>query len=586
MEVFKGIPVSPGVAIGRAFVLDDERRRIPRRAIARGRVAREHERLNEALQESIQELEHLHDRAAQELGREPAKVFAFHIGMLQDRSVIDPIHKRIDDECVSAEYALSEEFQRLARAFSGMQDTTFRTKVDDVWDLDRRVLRHLIGEHMTELASLHHEAVVISRDLTPSQTAGFDRSRVIALATDAGGQTSHTAIVARAIGIPAVVGLENIAPYATDGAAVIVDGDRGVVILNPDDKTLEQHEVYIERMRSFRVSLANLADLPSVTKDGEHITLLGNIEFPDEINLLLDHGGEGVGLFRTEFLYLTRPIEPTEDEQYEAYVDCLNRLDGRPLTVRTFDLGADKQTQSREEIPERNPALGLRSIRYCLQHLPMFRRQLRAVLRASAHGSLKVMFPLVTNPLELRQARMVLHDVMEDLDEEGIPFDRDLPIGIMVETPAAALMATVFAREVDFLSIGTNDLVQYTLAVDRTNERVASLYSAAHPAVQRLIKEVVRTARRHKVAASICGEAAGEIEFTMLLIGLGLRSLSVTPSVIPSVKRIIRSVDIPQCERLARRVGSLDSERQVSALLRDQARAILPEAFDGRAVEE
>ncbi len=585
MEVFKGIPVSAGVVIGSVFVLDDARRRIPRRTIRADQVAREHQRLEEALLASITELEDIRDRAESELGTEAAKIFAFHLGVLRDPSLTKPIHERIEDELVTAEHAVSVEFSRVAQMFAGMTDASFQTKVDDVWDLDRRVLKHLIGEHMTELSKLDQRAIVVARDLTPSQAASFERDKVIGFATDAGGKTSHTAIVARALGIPAVVGLETLTERAPDSAEVIIDGDRGVVILNPDEETLEQHRTYIERMRQFRITLSEQATLPSVTKDGVEISLLGNIEFPEEAESVVENGGDGVGLFRTEFMYLTNPHEPTEDEQFEAYKTCLRLMDGKPLVVRTFDLGSDKQTQERSEIPERNPALGCRSIRYCLQNLPMFKRQLSAVLRASALGKVKVMFPLVTNPLELRQAKMVLEDVAEDLEEEGVEFDREVEVGIMVETPAAAVMASTFAREVQFFSIGTNDLVQYALAVDRTNERVANLYSAAHPAVHRLIKDVVRAGRRHNVPVSVCGEIAAEVEFTMLLLGLGLRSLSVTPSAIPAIKRVVRSVDIPQCERLARKVGSFDSERQVAALLRDETRTVIPEAFDGRSVD-
>lgn len=584
MDVLKGIPVSPGVAIGKVFALDDERRRIPRRVVAPERTAREIDRLDEAVQKSIGELRALRAKAEKSLGPEAAKVFAFHMGMLEDPSLVGPIRARIRDEMVTAEYAVSEEFKRLAQMFLGMGDASFQTKVDDVWDLDRRVLRNLIGEHMQELRGLHQQAVVVAKELTPSQTAGFERDKVIGFATDAGGRTSHTAIVARALGIPAVVGLERLTAGASDGADVIVDGDRGVVILNPDPETLADYGKYAARMGEFRRSLSEMGQLSSVTRDGVEIELLGNIEFPEEIPQLVGHGGRGVGLFRTEFLYLNQSAEPTEEEQFKVYEQCIKLLEGRPLTVRTFDLGGDKRRDGDGDAEE-NPALGCRSIRYCLQNLPMFRRQLRAVLRASAVGHVRVMFPLITSPMELRQAKMILHDAMEDLAEEGIPFDRKMPVGMMVETPAAALMAAVFAREVDFFSIGTNDLVQYTLAVDRNNERVASLYSAAHPAVHRLVKEVVRTARRHRVKVSVCGEAAGEPEMTMLLLGLGLRSLSVTPSAIPTIKRVIRSVDVEQCERLARRVGSFDSERQVSAFLRDQARTIIPEAFDGRTVE-
>lgn len=585
MEIYKGIPVSSGVVTGKVFVLDDERLRIPRRLVPADQTAREHQRLDDALQASIHELRELRDRSEQDLGSEAADIFAFHLGMLSDPMVTKPIHERIDRERVTAEYAVSAEFHSLADRFSKMEDSAFQTKVNDVWDVDRRVLRRLIGEHQSRLASLDHEAVIVARELTPSQTASLDRDKVVALVTDAGGKTSHTAIVAQALRIPAVVGLEQLAETAVDGQTVIVDGDRGVAILEPDEETLEEHRRYVERRRRFRLSLSELSQEPSVTTDGTQIHLLGNVEFPQEIETVLENGGEGVGLFRTEFLFLTNPSEPSEEEQHKVYRRCVELLQGKPLTIRTMDLGADKHSQMQSPVPERNPALGLRSIRYCLEHLPVFKRQLRAILRASALGPVKIMFPLVTSTHELRQAKMVLHDVMEDLEDEGVAFDADIDVGIMVETPSSAIIAAAFAREVDFFSIGTNDLVQYTLAVDRTNERVASLYSVAHPAVQRLIKDVVRAGRRRSVPVSVCGEVAGDVEFTMLLIGLGLRTLSMTPSLIPHVKRVVRSVDLEQCERLARKVGSFDSERQVAAQLRELTRTIIPEAFDGRSVE-
>ena len=584
MDLFKGIPVAPGVVVGTVFVLDDERVRIPRRRIREDDVPEELNRFEQALQDSLKELNTVRIRTEDELGGEAATIFAFHLGMLSDQTVTEPIRERIRTDHVTAEYAVYDAFEKLAERFARMSDTTFQTKINDVWDLDRRLLRHLIGEHRSRLDQLDHEAIIVAPDLTPSQTAGFDRDRVVAFVTDAGGKTSHTAILARALDIPAVVGVEMLVQKASDGQRIIVDGDRGIVILNPDDETIEEYGQRIEELDKLRVSLGELADKPSVTKDGVAIELHGNIEFPIEVDTVLTHGGSGIGLFRTEFLFLNSVVEPTEEEQFEVYRECVERLQGRPLVVRTMDLGSDK-AHDRWSYPERNPALGCRSIRYCLQNLPTFRRQLRAVVRASALGPVKVMFPLITAIHELRQARMLLRDVMEDLAEEGVPFDRDMEVGIMIEAPSAAIVASIFAREVDFFSIGTNDLVQYTLAVDRTNERVASLYTAGHPAIHRLIKDVVRAARRHKVPVSICGEAAGDIEYTVLLIGLGLRSLSMTPSLIPHVKQIVRSVDIGQCERVARKVGSFDSERQVAAYLRDVTRTIIPEAFDGRSVE-
>jgi phosphoenolpyruvate-protein phosphotransferase (PTS system enzyme I) len=339
----------------------------------------------------------------------------------------------------------------------------------------------------------------------------------------------------------------------------------------------------MEARRSIEISLSEISLLPSVTTDGTKIELLGNIEAPSEIPGILKAGGDGVGLYRTEFLFLTGNSEPTEADHFAAYKDAITLLGGKPLTIRTVDLGADKYTQEQQENPERNPFLGLRSIRYCLQSLPMFKRQLRAILRASALGPVKVMFPLITTISELRQGKYLLNDVMEDLAEEGVAFDASIPVGMMVEVPSAAVLAPVFARESAFFSIGTNDLVQYTLAVDRTNERVAGLYNPFHPAVIHLVRDVIRAGRHVDIPVSCCGETAGDPEYALLLIGLGLRTLSVTSSSIPALKRVIRGVSVQSCEKVAKKAASLDSEASVGAYVRDQARRLLPEAFDGRS---
>ncbi len=586
MQTVKGIPVSPGVVIGRVFVLDEQRRRIVRRAVAPGQVEHEQKRLEDALKASLDELAAVREGAEREMGAETARIFEFHMGMLGDKSLIGPMRLAITDQRLTAEAAAQGTFAEWARRFRRMKDSAFTTKANDLEDLSHRVLRHLIGEHRSRLKDLDHEAVVIAADLTPSQTAGFDRSKVVAFATEYGGRTSHTSIVARALGIPAVVGCADLSDLVTDGMALIVDADRGLVILDPDEPTIEDYRRRLEQRRVYHLSLDDAANLPGVTRDGARVHILGNIEFPEEIGSVLGHGGEGVGLYRTEFLYLTRDTEPTEEDHYAAYKACVEALKGKTLIIRTVDLGADKYTQERAEQPERNPFLGLRSIRYCLQNQGMFRTQLRALLRASALGPMRIMFPLVTNIAELRQAKWHLREVMEDLDDEGQKYDKRLRTGMMVEVPSAALTADAFAREVDFFSIGTNDLVQYTLAVDRTNERVASLFSPAHPAVIRLIKEVIRVARRRDVPVSCCGESAGELDYAVLLIGLGLRTLSVNAASIPPLKRLVRSVTIRECERIAREAMSFDSDVAVASFLRDRTRKIIPEAFDDRSVEE
>ncbi|MFG0330795.1 MAG: phosphoenolpyruvate--protein phosphotransferase [Phycisphaerales bacterium] len=585
MEILKGIGVSPGVVIGPAFVLDEQLRHVPRRSVPESDVQHQLERLEDAVEQSVDELDQLREQIAQEFDADAAKILEFHITLLRDPHFLDPIREIIRSEQVTSEYAVSTEIGKIAGKFLAMDSEAMKSKVSDLYDLDRRLLRHLIGETLDRLAHLQGDAIVIAHDLTPSQTANLDTDHVRAFATDAGGRTSHTAIMARALGIPAVVGVARAVQDVIDGDRLIVDGDRGVLIIDPDEETLDEYRQRIRERQAYELTLTELADLPPVTLDGVHIKLCGNIEFPYEIEVVRENGGEGVGLYRTEFLYLASDHEPSEEDHYEAYSRAVKLCDGQMLTIRTLDLGSDKYTQSRAVIPERNPALGCRSIRYCLQHLPMFKRQLRAILRASAEGPLRIMFPLVTNPMELRQARMVLNDVMEDLEDESIAFDPSVQVGIMIEAPSAALMGPVFAREVDFFSIGTNDLIQYTLAVDRTNERVANLYSGAHPAVLRLITEVVKAGRREGIDISLCGEMAGEVEYAMLLVGMGLRSLSLVPTAIPDIKRVVRSIDTKQCEQLVRKVESFDSERRILQFLREETRKILPEGFDGRSVD-
>ncbi|MFM1804792.1 MAG: phosphoenolpyruvate--protein phosphotransferase [Planctomycetota bacterium] len=585
MQTVKGIPVSSGIVIGRVFVLGEAETHVPQRSIEANKVDAELARLDDALREAIADLTVLRDRTEQQLGAEAAKIFGFHLGLAQDPALLGPMRERIRNDLVNAELAVADGFRAVTEQFKAIGNEVFRQKANDVLDLERRVLGKLMGENESRLSKLDESVIVVAHELTPSQTAGMDRSKVLGIATDLGGRTSHTSIVARAVEIPCVVGCQRIMERAEDGDLVIVDGDTGVVVIRPDERTLQEYRTQQDRFSTYRRLLRETAPLEAITKCGTRIQLLGNIEFPHEVESVLANGGDGVGLYRTEFLYLTNDHEPSEEEQFQAYRRTLELLAGRPCTIRTLDLGADKYTQQRAHEPERNPFLGLRSIRYCLQNRELFKTQLRAILRASSHGPLKVMFPLVSTLMELRQAKMILNDVCEELDEEGIPFDRSIQTGIMIEVPSAALLARAFADECAFFSIGTNDLIQYTLAVDRGNERVANLYTGASPAVLYLVKQVIRSGRRAGIDVSLCGEIAGEAIYTMLLIGLGLRTLSLVPSQIPLIKRVIRSVDIEHCEQLARKVGSFDSERQVLNTLRDELRKIDPDSFGGWIAE-
>ena len=581
MKTIKGIAVAPGIAIARAFVLEQFRQRVPHHRVALEERSGELERFEQALQAATDDLAADRDRAASDLGQEASKIFEFHLGLLKDPTLLGPIREKIGEKGTNADFAVASSFSRIIDQFNAMGSQVFRDKSRDILDLERRVLDHLMGRSQERLSRLNEPVVLIAHELTPTQAASMAIDHVVGIATDAGGRTDHTSIIAAAIGVPVVVGCHAITEQVNDGDLLILDGRGGQIVINPDEETVSSYMEARDRMVRFENVTAEQAAADAVTLDGTKITLLGNIEFPREIEQLKKYGGEGVGLYRTEFIYLTSDSEPTEDELYEQYRTAIEMLEGRPLTIRTLDLGADKYTQQQALEPERNPFLGLRSIRHSLQHLPMFRRQLRAIMRASLDGPLRVMFPLITTVTELKQARMVLNDVVDDLRQEGVEIPGNIPIGMMIEVPSAALMASTFAKEVDFFSIGTNDLIQYTVAVDRSNERVANLYSASNPAVIRLVKNVIRAAKRRGVDTSLCGEIAGDITYTMLLIGLGLRSLSLVPSQIPRVKQLIRRVKLEECERLARRVGTFESQRRILRVLRHETARVLPEADGG-----
>jgi len=581
MEIKKGIGVSPGVVIGTAVVLDAEDLVVPRRQVEAGETGGEAERLGRAIAESMVELTDLRNAVEASHGKEIAKIFDFHMQILKDKSVLKEILGEINKNRSSAEYALSTVTRRSAQRFGQMKDKYFAERVKDIYDIEKRVLRHLLGEKREDLSHLTRDVVVIAHDMLPSQTAALDKLHVKGFATDVGGRTSHTAIVARAMGIPAVVGLGDITTEISGGDNVIIDGNRGVVIINPDEEQLAEHRELERKQVKFEAELNTLATLPARTLDGHDVSLWANIEFPVDIDGALMRGAGGIGLYRTEFLYLATADdhEVTEEEHYEAYADSLRRLGGKPLVIRTLDLGADKQTQAKQASPERNPFLGDRSIRMCLHDIPMFKRQLRAIMRSTVLGDVRIMFPMISTLMELRQARMVLNDVMEELEDDNIPFRRDIPIGIMIEVPAAAYMANHFAKEVNFFSIGTNDLVQYMLAVDRTNERVAGLFCPAHPAVLGLVRDVIRAGARNSIGVSVCGEMAGDPLYTLLLLGLGLNTFSMNGPDIPEVKKIIRSTTLENARQVARKVMSFDSERQVMHFLREETRKFIPEAF-------
>ncbi|MCX7425158.1 MAG: phosphoenolpyruvate--protein phosphotransferase [Planctomycetia bacterium] len=577
MQKLQGIAVSPGVAIGEALVMDNEGFRIPRRFVARDAVESELERLDNAVRAAGEEIAHNRDAVAEELGHKYGAIFEAHYQMLGDTQLRRELDDMIRQRHYSPEYAVSRTLRRYGQVFQNLENRYLAERANDIFDIEKRLLRHLLGRRREGLSHLTSPVLVLAHNLTPSETANLDREFVQGFVTEVGGLGSHTAIVAEALEIPAVVGTGPFLSDVSGGDLAIIDGDQGLVILHPDEETIARYRHEKEELRTLAVQLESLRDLPAETADGVGIKLFGNIEFPYEVDHCVKRGADGIGLYRTEFLYLGAENEPDEEVHYEAYCRVVKTMGQRSVTIRTFDLGADKIAHWPSPEEERNPFLGLRSIRLALRNLPMFRTQLRAILRSSVFGRVQVMFPLVTTVLELRQAKMVLADVMEDLDERGVAFDRDMPIGMMVEVPAAVMMIDHFVDEVDFLSIGTNDLIQYTLAVDRSNADVVGLYNASDPAVLKLISMAIEAGRKKSIPVNLCGQMSGSAIYTMLLLGLGLRQFSVTPGAIPEIKKICRSVAIADCEEVARRSLTMENARDIKSYLREELRRRVPE---------
>ena len=577
MERLQGIAVSPGIAIGEALVLDHEGFRIPRRFLPRDAVEEELERLDQAFAAAVAEVEHNRQQVADQLGDEYAAIFSAHLQMLRDPRLHEEIEEMIRARHYSPEYAVSRALRRYAKVFQSLEGQYMAERANDIFDIEKRILRNLLGRSREELAQVTSPVLVLAHNLTPSETANLDPRFSLGMVTEIGGPGSHTAIVAEGLGIPAVVG---VGPFLTDvsgGDTVIIDGDQGQIILHPDEETLARYRHEVEEQRTLATKLESLRELPAKTLDGQHIQLLGNIEFPYEVKQCEERGAAGIGLYRTEFLYLGRDDDPSEETHFESYAAVVQAMQNKPVVMRTLDLGADKMRSLPDPEDERNPFLGLRSIRLALRNRDLFRNQLRAILRATALGEIRIMFPLISTILEYRQARMVLADAMEDLEEAGIPFDRDVKVGMMVEVPSVVMMMDRFVEEVDFFSIGTNDLIQYCLAVDRSNKDVANLYTASDPAVIRMIEMAVKTANSHDVPISMCGQMCGDPTYTMLLLGLGLRTLSVTPAAVPEIKQVCRNVTIEKCEEVANRVLSLESARDIKTYLKEELSKVFPE---------
>lgn len=577
MLELQGIAVSPGVAIGRALVFDREGYRITRCLVAVGEDEREWQRLLEAVRNANEKLDSTRQSTADKLGQRFGEIFSAQQQILGDPHLQSELENLIRKKTYSAEYAVSEVFTRYAAAFRKSSSTFLAERAADIRDVERLLLEALTGQPMATLRELPHQAIIVSHDLSPGETASFDTGKVLGICTEAGGTGGHTAIVARGMEIPAVVGVGNFLHNIRSGDEVIVDGHLGRIIVSPDDATRDR---YLQR-RIFRESIATqlqeLRDLPACTSDGVRIELMANVEFPHETASCIARGADGVGLYRTEFLYLGHDSEPTEEEHYQAYASVVRDMQNRPVVIRTLDLGADKMGMTLPAEPENNPFLGLRSIRLSLRNPALFRVQVRALLRAACLGDVRVMFPMITTLDELRSARFLLRSVSEDLASEGQIVPSAVQVGMMVEVPAAVLMLDRFIDEIDFVSIGTNDLTQYTLAVDRSNDAVADLYQACDPAVLRLIQRTLQIVSEKKKSTSVCGEMSNNPAYALLLAGMGIRTLSLAPAAIPIIKKAIRSVTIGQCEAMAWRALRLSTAREVDAFLMNQLAGLVPE---------
>lgn len=562
---YKGIGASPGVALGKALVVEHSELVIEKKSI--DNVEAEIAKLENAVAVSKEELVKVKEKASEELGAEEAEIFEAHLLVLEDPELIGSAIDKIKTENVNAEYALNEIKEMFVSMFESMDNEYMKERAADIKDVTNRILRHILGIKVVDLSALSEEVVLIAHDLTPSDTATMNKKMVLGFLTDIGGRTSHTAIMSRTLEIAAIVGLNDITSKVKDGDFVVFNGDTGEVIVNPDKETINKYTELKAKYEDERKALQLLKGKPSVTLDGKHVELAGNIGTPNDIEGLIKNDAEGVGLYRTEFLYMDRDSFPTEEVQYEAYKAVLEGMDGKPIVIRTLDIGGDKELSYLNMEPEMNPFLGYRAIRLCLDRKDIFKTQLRALYRASVHGRLRIMFPMISSLEELLQAKEVVKEVLAELDSEGVAYAKDVEIGMMIEVPSAAVISDVLAKHVDFFSIGTNDLIQYTCAVDRMNQKISYLYNQFNPAVLRLIKTVIDNAHKEGKWAGMCGESAGDQKMIPILLGMGLDEFSMSPISILPARKLITSVKESDMKKLADEVLNMGTAEEIKSYI-------------------
>lgn len=579
MIKIRGIGVSGGVGIGKALILRKDELSVPKRKISHDEISREIYRLEEALMATRKEVSDLQKKISREIGFDHGRIFEAHYLVLEDRVLIEDVIKQIKIKKVNVEYAFSESIKKYVDTLLKLNDEYLRERVIDIEDIARRVLRAMLKETTLSLTDLKEKVVVVSHDLGPSQTASLPKENVLGFVTDVGGRTSHTAIIAKSLRIPAVVGLETATDNIRSGDRIIVDGSSGIVIARPTDKVLKEYRkksnLYTKEVKAIHIPRS----VKVCTKDGKAIVVSGNIELPEEIPLIKKYGAEGIGLYRTEYIFLGRRDLPSEEEQYKAYSKVAKEVLPHSVIFRTIDIGGDKFLSQPEVPHEMSPFLGWRAIRFCLARPEVFRIQLKAILRASTASNVKVMFPMISGIEELKQAKALLDKCKKELRKEGKKFDDNISVGAMIEVPSAALTADVLAKECDFFSIGTNDLIQYSLAVDRTNEKVAYLYEPGHPAVIRLIKRIIDAAHQNDIWVGMCGEMSGEPIFSFLLLGMGLDRLSMSIPQVPKIKELISNISLKDAKSALQEALKLSTSKEVERYLHSELKNILGEDF-------
>jgi phosphotransferase system enzyme I (PtsI) len=572
-----GVGVSPGIARGSVFVHRQDDEEPPVRHISESDIPGEIARFESALITTRSQILEMQQRIAEAIGAKDAGIFDAHLLVVEDRTLIDEVLRTLKRDMTNVEHVFQQVANRYTKTLSEIDDPYLRERALDIHDVARRVVHNLLGRSSASLSSVKTPHIVVAHNLTPSDTAQLNRDLVLGFATDVGSRTSHTAIMARSLNIPAVVGLHSISETLQTGDQILLDGYNGYVIVNPNDQTLWEYGELEIKKGEVEEKLVELRETVSTTVDGRHIILSANIELPTEAELVRQSGAEGIGLYRTEFFYLNKERLPDEEQQYRNYIEVAEGMKPHSVIIRTLDLGGDKFMSALHLPEEMNPFLGWRAIRFCLEKVDLFKVQLRAILRASAAGNVKLMYPMISGLGELRKANEILDECRDELRAGGIPFDENMEVGAMIEVPSAALTADILAKEVKFFSIGTNDLIQYSIAVDRVNERISHLYEPTHPSIIRLIKIVVDAAHAHSLWVGVCGEMAGEIALTPLLVGLGVDELSTGAALVPRVKRAVRSLDVGVCLQLVEEIMEMDTASQILSKCEEVARAHYPE---------